>query len=197
MPNGVNLTPPQEIKRQKTQYVVGASTKAAVLLVLILVGIAAYFYTQSSSLKNQVSSLETQETDLMSQRDSMTEIEGYAKKLSGKYFLLQKYLESRLKYSSVILELLARVPAGVAFENLDFEGAGKRTRVSGTSSDVVSVSAFVNSLAKEGNSSSESSVSLGGKNAFSDVRLDSLKVDEGKSVEYSVSFKINEEAFLR
>lgn len=195
--DGINLTPPQEIKSRRTQYVVGASTKIAVVILLGVIGIAIYYFSNTSSLKGQISVLDSQKADLTSQRDSMREVEDYAKKLSGKYFLLQKYLESRLKYSSVMLELLSRVPEGIKFDSLGFEGVGKRTRISGTSKDVVSVSTFISRLAKEGNSSTDSAVKLTGKNAFIDVRLDSLAVDEGKEINYAVSFKINEEAFLK
>ena len=197
MPAGINLTPPQEIKRQKTQYVVGASTKLSILLFIILLGVGTFFFYKSYTLKNQIVGLDTQKADLIQQRESMREVEDYAKKLSGKYFLLQKYLESRLKYSSVMLEFLARVPDGLLLENVGFEGTGKRARVSGTSADIVRVSSFINRLSKDGNASSESAVNLSGKNAFMDVRLDSLNVEEGKDVEYGVSFKVNEEVFLK
>lgn len=193
----IDLTPPQEIKRKRTQYVVGASTKISVVLLLIAVGVAVYYFTKETNLQTQIASLDSQKTELTARVQSMQEVENYAKKLSGKYFLLQKYLESRLKYSSVMLELLARVPTEISFDNLSFEGAGKRTTIAGSSKDVISVSAFVNRLAKPGNASSESAVTLEGKNAFTDVRLDSLSVDQDKGVAYSVSFKINEEAFLK
>ena len=198
MVSGVNLTPPQEIRRRRTQYVVGAATKMSVLLVLVLAGVAVYYFVKSSTLHKQIADLDSRGNDLTSQRDSMAEVEGYAKKLSGKYFLLQKYLESRLKYSSVISELLARVPKSVLFTDLDLGGAGQEVKVSGKSGDVISISAFINGLAKEGNASSGSGVVLDGQRAFLDVRLESLKVDEiQKSVDYSIVFKVNEKAFLK
>ncbi len=201
MPQGINLTPPQEIKRRRTQYVVGASTKISVFLLLLALGVAGYYYSQKSGLTTKIFALQSQKGQLTAQVESMREIENYAKKLSGKYFLLQKYLEGRIKYSSVMLELLARVPQEISFESLNFDGLGKRTTISGASTDVISVSSFVNRLAKEGNASSESAVDLVGKNAFTNVRLDSLSVDEEKEnqkgIQYSVSFDINEEAFLK
>lgn len=201
MPQGINLTPPQEIKRRKTQYVVGASTKISVFLLVLALGVAGYYYSQSSGLTSKIVSLQSQKSQLTAQVESMQDIENYAKKLSGKYFLLQKYLEGRIKYSSVMLELLARVPEEIAFDSLSFDGLGKRTTLTGTSAEVISVSEFVNRLAKEGNASSESAVDLSGKNAFTGVRLDSLSVDETEEnkggIQYSVSFDINEEAFLK
>ena len=201
MPQGINLTPPQEIKRRRTQYAVGASTKISVFLLLLALGVAGYYYSQKSGVTTNISALQSQKGQLTAQVESMREIEKYAKKLSGKYFLLQKYLEGRIKYSSVMLELLARVPQEISFESLNFDGLGKRTTISGASKDVISVSSFVNRLAKEGNASSESAVDLVGKNAFTNVRLDSLSVDEEKEnqkgIQYSVSFDINEEAFLK
>ncbi|MFH1295145.1 MAG: hypothetical protein ABIH84_01030 [bacterium] len=194
---GINLTPPQEIKERQTRYVVGASTKLAILLLLIAIGISGYYYLTIRTLKTQMAAWQTQSIELDTKVASMHEVEGFAKKLSGKYFLLQKYLESRLKYSAVMQELLARVPSEISFVNVTFEGMGKRAIVSGTSTDVVSVSAFVNQLAKEGNATSQSAVLLEGAHAFLDVRLDSLRVDEEKGVDYSVSFRINEEAFLK
>lgn len=194
---GINLTPPQEIKRRRTQYVVGASTKLSVLLLLIVACIAAYYFVKSTGFQTQIGNLESQKADLTSKRESMKEIEGYAQKLSGKYFLLQKYLENRIKYSSVMQELLARVPEGVVFDTIGFEGVGKRARITGTSKDVVSVSSFIGRLTKVGNASDTSAVTLNDKSAFADVRLDSLSVNEGKQVNYAVSFRINEEAFLK
>lgn len=176
---------------------VGASTKISVVLLLLAVGVGIYYFSKETSLQNQAASLESQKTNLAAKVESMREVENYAKKLSGKYFLLQKYLESRLKYSSVMLELLARVPTEISFDSLSFEGAGRRTTIAGSSKDVIPVSAFVSRLARPGNASSESAVALEGKNAFMDVRLDSLSVDQDKGVSYSVSFKINEEAFLK
>ena len=201
MPQGINLTPPQEIKRRRTRYVARTSTKTSVFLLLLALGVAGYYYSQKSGLTTKISVLQSQKGQLTAQVESMREIENYAKKLSGKYFLLQKYLEGRIKYSSVMLELLARVPQEISFESLNFDGLGKRTTISGASTDVISVSSFVNRLAKEGNASSESAVDLVGKNAFTNVRLDSLSVDEEKEnqkgIQYSVSFDINEEAFLK
>lgn len=201
MAQGINLTPPQEIKRRRTEYIVGASTKVSALLLLLALGVSGYYYFQSSSLSNEISDLQDQKVQLTAQVDSMREVEDYAKKLSGKYFLLQKYLESRLKYSSVMLELLARVPQEISFDSLSFDGLGRRTVIAGASKDVISVSTFVSRLAKDGNASSDSAVDLTGKNAFINVRLDSLSVYEGKEdqkgVQYSVSFDINEEAFLK
>jgi len=96
-----------------------------------------------------------------------------------------------------MLELLSRIPPEISFNSLNFEGVEKRTSLSGTSKDVISVSVFVSRLAKEGNASTESSVNLGGKNAFTNVRLDSLSVSKGNGVNYSISFNINKEAFLK
>jgi len=201
MAQGINLTPPQEIKRRRTQYVVGASTKISVFLLVVALGVAGYYYSQRSSLANKVATLQSQKGQLTAQVESMREIENYAKKLSGKYFLLQKYLEGRIKYSSVMAELLARVPQEISFASLTFDGLGKRTTITGESEDIISVSSFVNRLAKEGNASSQSAVDLAGKNAFTNVRLDSLNVDEEKEnqkgIQYTVSFDINEEAFLK
>lgn len=194
---GINLTPPQEIKRRKTQYVVGASTKISIVLLLIVLGASAYFFSKVSTTKSKIASQDSRKTELTAKREEMREVEDFAKKLSGKYFLLQKYLESRLKYSSAITELLSRIPEGVNYTDLKFEGMGKRASISGTSKDVVSVSSFVNRLAKEGNSSTQSAVKLDGKNAFLEVRLDSLNVEEGKEINYIVSFNVNEEAFLK
>lgn len=197
MLTGINLTPPQEIKRQKTQYIVGASIKTSLLLFVILLGVVGFLFYKLSRLKSQIASLDQQTADLMAQKDSMKEVEEYSRKLSGKYFLLQKYLQSRIKYSAVLTELLARVPENVVLESIGFEGSGKKAQITGLSKDLADISTLINRLAKEGNASSESAVSLNGKNAFSEVSLDSLNVNEGKSVEYNVSFKINEENFLK
>jgi len=197
MPTGINLTPPQEIKRQKTQFIVGTSIKTSLLLLVILLGVAGFLFYKSTQLKTQIASLDQQKIDLTAQKDSMNEVEEYSKKLAGKYFLLQKYLQSRIKYSSVLTELLARVPENVVLESIGFEGSGKKAQITGSSKDLVDVSTLVNRLAKEGSASTESAVTLDGKSAFSEVSLDSLNVKEGESVEYNVSFKVNEENFLK
>ncbi len=176
---------------------VGASTKISIVLLLIAVGVAIYCFSQETALKGKVTRLDSQQAELIAKVESMREIEDYAKRLSGKYFLLQKYLESRLKYSSVMMELLARVPKEISFNDLNFEGVGKRTTIEGVSIDVISVSTFVNRLAKDGNASSDSAVNLSGKNAFTEVRLDSLNVDDEKGITYSISFNIDEGAFLK
>lgn len=197
MPIGIDLTPPKEIKRQKTQFIVGASIKTSLGLLVVLLGVMGFLFYKSTELKNQIASLDQQRTEFTAQKDSMQEVEEYSKKLSGKYFLLQKYLQSRIKYSAVLTELLARVPQNVVLESIGFEGSGKKARITGSSLAIVDVSTLVNKLAKEGNASSQSAVSLNGKNAFSEVSLDSLNINEGKSVEYTVSFTINEENFLQ
>ena len=197
MPAGIDLTPPKEIKRQKTQFIVGTSIKTSLVLFAILLSVTGLLFYKSSTLTTQIASLDQQKAVLTAQKDSMKEVEEYSKKLSGKYFLLQKYLQSRIKYSAVLTELLARVPQNVLLESIGFEGSGKRARITGSSKDLVNVSTLVNRLTKEGNASTESAVSLSGKNAFSEVSLDSLNVNEGKFVEYTVSFKISEENFLK
>lgn len=201
MARGINLTPPQEIKRRKTQYVVGVSTRISLVLLIVAVATAGYYFYQSSSLDSKIKALEDQKNALTKQIESMNDIENYAKKISGKYLLLQKYLEGRVKYSAVLSELLARVPQEISFESIAFDGLGRRTTISGSSKDIISVSTFINRLAKEGNASTESAVDLSGKNAFVGVKLDSLSVDEEKEgqkgIRYSVSFEINKEAFLK
>lgn len=194
---GINLTPQQEIKRRRTHYVVGAATKISIFITFVTLCVAGYYFYTTSKVNSQISDLEQKKSDLNSQISGMSDIENLAKKLSGKYFLLQKYLESRLKYSSVILELTSRVPDGVSFESLNFEGVGKRARLSGKSKDTVSISYFVAKLSKQGNASEDSGANLEGKNAFSDIRLESLNVNKDKTATYVISFKINEEAFLK
>jgi len=201
MAQGINLTPHKEVKLRRRQYVVGVSTNISIFLFMVALGVAGYYYSRSSNLNSKISTLQSQKGQLTAQVESMREIENYAKKLSGKYFLLQKYLEGRIKYSSVMTELLARVPQEISFASLTFDGLGKRTTITGESKDIISVSSFGNRLAKEGNASSESAVDIAGKNAFTNVRLDSLSVDEEKEnqkgIQYAVSFDINEEAFLK
>jgi len=193
----IDLTPPQEIKRQKTQYVVGTSTRLAIAFFVIVIGWGGYSLYKATFLKGQISAMEVRESELVAQRSSMSETESYAKKISGKYFLLQKYLESRFRYSSIMQELVSRVPNGVSLDSIAFEGMDKRAKVSGTSADVVQVSSFVSYLSKEGNASSQSAASLSDKNAFTDIRLDSLSVNEGKPVDFSVSFQTNSEVFSK
>jgi|GEM_PF-4813599 Tfp pilus assembly protein PilN len=197
MPTGINLTPPQELKRQQVQFIVGAAVKATAVLLVLALGAAGYLFYKSGQLKGELRALDQQQTDLLAQKASMREVEDYSKKISGKYFLLQKYLQSRIKYSAVLAELLTRVPETIVLDGLDFGGADKKAQITGTSKDLVTVSALVNGLAKEGNSSSDSAVGLAGKNAFTAVSLDSLNVTEGESVDFVVSFTVTEENFLQ
>jgi hypothetical protein len=194
---GIDLTPPQEIKKQKTQYVVGFTTIVSILIFLVLAGVGSYYFYRSYTVKNQIAEAVKQSDELAKQRESMKGIEDYSKRLSGKFFVLQKYLKTRVKYSSVMLEIISRVPNGLTLESIGMESGSKRARLTGASKDVVQVSAFVNRLAKEGKSSSESSTELDGKKAFTDVRLESLQLDKESSVDYAVSFMVNEEAFLK
>ncbi len=180
---------------------VGASTRVSIFLLVLAVGVACYYFFRFSSLNSRIAALEDQKNHFASQVESMREVEDRAKQLAGKYFLLQKYLESRIRYSSVMMELFARVPQEVTLSVLDFEGLGRRATISGGSTDAIFVSSFVSRLAKEGNASSDSGVDLAGRNAFINVRLDSLSVSEEevgqKGVQYSVSFDVNGEAFLK
>jgi len=194
---GIDLTPPREIKKQKTQYVVGTSTKVSIFLfVLALAGGGFLFYT-TRQLNSQINETEKQKAELTAKRASLKEVEDYAKRLSGKYFLLQKYLEGRTRYSVVVTELTARVPTGISIETIAFDSGGRPSKVTGLASDIVQVSAFISKLAKDGSASSESSAALVGKNAFDNVRLDSLLVNEDKHVEYGISFVVNEENFKK
>ena len=200
----VDLTPPQEIKRQKTQYFVGTSTKiSAVLLVMCLLA-AGYLAYRSLSYKAQIFAVDQRVLALESRRAELSDVEEVSKKLAGKYFLLQRYMETRVAYSSVVKELIARVPSEVTVDDIAFESGGKKANVSGFSTNPSQVAAFITELSRSGNAASDPAVQLTGKNAFTDVRLETLSVDDRKaqtrkagSVEYAISFKINEGAFLK
>lgn len=193
----INLTPPQELKRQKTQYVVGAATKASLVFLLLSVLLSAYYFFVTFKLKNNLRDLDLQNKQIAQEISSLQDIENYAKGISGKYLILQRYLESRLKYSAVFKELLGRKPVGVEIEKVDFDGVGKVSRLYGVSTNEVLISLFMSNLEKIGNLSLDSGISLEGKKAFTDVNLDSLSLDETKQARFVISFYLNEEAFLR
>lgn len=200
----VDLTPPQEVKRKKTHFVVNTTARLTGFLLLTVLGVAGFFLYKSYKLKSQIANIDSSISSMEERRLSLSEIEDYSKKLAGKYFLLQRYMETRLSYSAVVKELVSRVPNSVVIDNLQFETGGKRARISGSSANSSQVSAFITELSRVGNSSSGSAVDLSGKNAFSDIRLETLSVDKKQQgavssspVEYTITFKVNEEAFLK
>lgn len=193
----INLTPPQELKRQKTQYVVGAATKVSLILLVIAVSLSVYFFVKTLKLKRELSFLEAQNRKIEQEIASMQDIENYAKDISGKYLILQRYLESRLKYSAIFREILSRKPVGVEIEKAEFEGMGKRSRIYGSSTNEMLIAVFMSKMDMPGNLFPNSGVLLEGKKAFTDVNLDALNVDETKKVKYTISFYVNEEVFLK
>jgi Tfp pilus assembly protein PilN len=126
MPETINLIPQEERIQQTKTKVVKLSTILAVILLIIAAGLGGYFYYRVYTIKQEISDLDGNITQLRSDISSLSEIEVNARNLFKKSEALMTLFDNRYYYSTLLRELDASIPEQVVIESF---GLGKENTV--------------------------------------------------------------------
>ncbi len=189
MAQSINLIPQREkVEQQKTQ-IVKVSTVFSVLILVIVGLIAGYFFYQTSRIKKQTASLNEAINVTRGEIVNLSQIEISARNLGKKYQTLTSIFEGRVYYSLLAEELLRRTPPSVKIENLTI-GYQQEITVSGTGTDYLAISQFVNRLTEKLASQDVSHKD----NIFTDVTLNTVNLEaQTGRVRYFIVVKFDKE----
>ena len=189
MGQSINLIPRDEKVQQRNVKVVKLSSVLTVFVLTIMTGAAAYFWFSSNSLKSKIarkgSEIESSRRDI----ENMTEIEIIARTLDAKYQVLLGLYEDRRNYSSLISELVKRLPGNVEMESFSLAGDDfEEINISGRGSDYIAIARFINTLSDSNFSSAEEGL----EKLFTGVTLKSVTLDiQDRSVKYFIVTSFN------
>jgi len=145
MGQSINLIPHEEKQEQAKEKLVKVSTVFSLLMLLIVGGIAVYYFNTKSELNKNISSQEASIEDSRMQVKSMSEIEIVARNLFAKYKALNTIFAAKYNYSLLLEELRARTPSTIVIDNMAISGANTLT-ISGSGENYLAVAQFINDL---------------------------------------------------
>ena len=140
----INLIPDSEKQEQVREKAVKLSTVLALFLMLVVGGVAGYFYYQKTQLETQVSNTESEITSLRGKIKELAATEIVARNLYTKYNVLLGIFNERLKYSALLEEFRKRTSSEITLEN--FTLTGDKITISGFGQNYLSVAKFMRDL---------------------------------------------------
>lgn len=151
MSQSINLIPKTEQQEQRKVKIVKMSSVFSVLILLVVVGISAYFWNESNQLKNDVK--KTNEEIEAKRKDitNLSDIEVASRTLDAKYVILNEIFNERKRYSLLLDELDKRIPSGtIELQTLGFSGESQdQMNLSGKGSDYIAISNFLDTLSNQ------------------------------------------------
>lgn len=181
MLNDINLIPQAEVTEQRKSKAVKSSTLMFIVLLLISVGVSAFFFIKVSGLNSNIKQLDSEIETLRGKIKASSNLEVSARNLDKKYSALNKLFTTRSKYSLLLKEIEARRPDNVEITNFDVKQG--QVSISGISGSYISVSNFVNNFLNKEFADGNPDL----KDIFIDVSLNSVSLDKGSN---SVKFFI-------
>jgi Tfp pilus assembly protein PilN len=145
MPQSINLIPQQEVHEQAKHTIVKFSTVLSIFFVFVVAGVSAYYYFEASKVKKEADLLDEQVVAARNEINSLSVIEVSARNLDAKYKVLQQLFNSRVYYSLLLGELLARKPDAITIKDFGLF-TGNKLSVSGSGPSYIVISGFVNNL---------------------------------------------------
>ncbi len=191
MAQSINLIPQEERVEQRKEHIVKFSSVIAVFILVVVAGIAAYYFFTSNSLRNRIESQEKEIESYRTDISGLAEMEIAARTLDAKYTILKELFEARRKYSVLLTEFRKRVPPGVQVESFSIGGdTSEGINISGTADNYIAVARFVNTLSD----TQLSSASTGLGDLFTDISLNSVVLNTGElNVNYAIVAGFNAE----
>jgi len=172
MLSDINLIPQTEVVEQRKSKAVTSSSVISVVILLIALGISAYFFINLSRINSNIKKTDIEIESLRGKIKSMSEVEVAARNLDKKYSALRTLFSGRSKYSLLLKELEARKPGDVTIQNSDVRLG--QISLSGTSGSYISVKSFMdNILNKEFNGGNPDL-----KDLFITLSLNSVNLDK-------------------
>ena len=181
MLNDINLIPQTEVIEQKKSKVLASSSVFSVLLLLIALGVSAYFFTTLSKVNSEIKKTDSEIESLRSKIKSMSEVEIAARNLDKRYTALKNLFTGRSKYSLLLRELEARKPSDVSIQNSDIRPG--QICISGTSGSYISLKSFMDNLLNKEFLDGNAEL----KDLFTTLSLNSVSLDKSNN---SVKFFI-------
>lgn len=148
MATSINLIPQQEQQEQQKSRVVKLSTIVSIAILVVVGLIAGYYYYAISVQKSAIKVYDNEITTLRSNIENLSELEIVARNLDTKYKTLRTLFSERSNYSILLTEFNNRIPENVEVDSLSMDLDNKFT-ITGSGSDYLAISAFVNSLKEE------------------------------------------------
>lgn len=181
MLSDINLIPQAEVIEQKKSKVLASSSILSILVLLVALGVSAYYFTSLSKVNSEIKKTDSDIESLRSKIKSMSEVEIAARNLDKRYTALKNLFKGRSKYSLLLKELEARRPSDVSIQNSDVRPG--QINISGTSGSYISLKSFMDNLLNkefpDGNA--------GLKDLFTTLSLNSVSLDKSNN---SVKFFI-------
>ena len=145
MPQSINLIPQQEVVEQRKVKWIKFSTVLAVLILVVVGLISAYFFYTSISLKNQIKQHDTRIGSLRSEIQGLADIEIKARNLDQKYTAISQLLGFRVYYSEMLTTLEAQTLQGIEVQTFTFGREGA-INLSGSGENYLIISEFIEQL---------------------------------------------------
>lgn len=190
MAQSINLIPREEKFEQRKEKVVRLSSVLTILLLLIVAGVAAFYWYRVADLKSDIKKADNRTEALRTDIKGLSDIEITARSLDAKYNILNDIYTNRRKYSVLLSELQRRVPEGVAIETVTVAGeTSENLNISGEGPDYISIAKLINTLSD----TKYASATPGYEEMFSNVTLNSVTFDaQDSTVSYFIVTKFNE-----
>ncbi|MBI2620608.1 hypothetical protein HYW61_00085 [candidate division WWE3 bacterium] len=173
MSSSIDLIPLEEKASQIEGRFVKAGTVVTLAIFVITAIFTGYLLYVTGKLKRESASLDLNISRHRSEIKDLAVIEISARNLDAKYDTLKSIMQSRLYYSTLLSELEKRLPSSVDIESLGV-GSENKLSVSGTGTDYISISKFINTLTNQ----EFSSAGEGLGDLFSNVTLNSVSLDQ-------------------
>ena len=151
MAQSINLIPQEEQQEQRKVKIVKFSSVLSVAVLMVVVGISAYFWNRTSQLEAQIKSTEAEIEDKRKDITNLSEIEVAARTLDAKYLTIDEIFNERRRYSILLDELDKRIPEGTITVNaINFAGDDlDQINLSGEGADYISISNFLDTLSND------------------------------------------------
>jgi len=175
MLNDINLIPQTEVVEQRKTKAVKSSTILSILILIVALGISAFFFFTLSGLNSKIKQTDADIESLRAKIKTMSNLEVSARNLDKKYSALNMLFSGRSKYSLLLKEMEARRPSDVTINNFDVKPG--QVSISGFSGSYISVSTFVNNFLNKEYTGGNPDL----KDMFIDVSLNSVSLDKGSN----------------
>lgn len=183
MSQSINLIPKQELEKQAEVKALNLSTIVSFVVLGLVSIISIYLLITTTSLKNQVKTLDSSITNLRSNIKSLSSIEIIARNLDKKHKVLSSIFKDRLYYSKLLEELNARRPNGVNIVDLNLR-ENNRLTISGKADTYILVAEFTNALVDKSFTNGNPLL----KDLFGEVVLNSVNLEnKGGGVNFSIN----------
>jgi len=200
MSQSINLIPQEEQQAQQKTQIVRMSTIFSIILLILVGGIAGYYFYLSNSMSSRLAA-ETATTEaLRGEIKKLASIEIVARNLDKKYTTLRDIFNTREKYSLVLKDLKVRTPQSITVTDLSL-AKDQTLAVSGDGTDYLAVSAFASYLTGENvaqSTEAEKYPELEKNKIFKAVSLNSVSLDaQKKNVNFFLVLSYIKEALTK